>query len=354
MSVLDQRPAHVPKGRAMAALGVSRAQAYPDQRRSRQRPATGKSRALSPAEREQALAVLHSERFCDQSPRQVYAALLNEGELMASPSTLSRLLRAQGETRERRAQRPPQHHAVPRLVAQAPNEVWTWDITKLPTLTRGLFLNLYLILDLYSRYVVGWMISRKENAGLASHLFTHALSRHGIEPGRLIIHQDRGAPMTAYSFRDLLREFGVDPSYSRPRVSNDNPFIESHFKTLKYSPTYPGRFTDAAQAREFVHAFINDYHQRAHQGLALYSPADVFHNRIDAVRSTRQATLDRHYAAHPERYVNGPPQAARPPAQVCINPMDGLPETAAALLARPGAFRPQPPIMENALPEVIT
>lgn len=181
MTVLQQRPAHVPKGRAMAALGISRARAYPDRRRSRHRPSAGRRRALSPSEREQALAVLHCERFCDQPPRQVYAALLSEGQLIASVSTLYRLLRAQGESGERRAQRPPQHHTVPRLFAQAPNQVWTWDITKLPTLARGIFLNLYLILDPYSRYVVSWMVSRKENAGLASHLFTRALTRHNID-----------------------------------------------------------------------------------------------------------------------------------------------------------------------------
>jgi len=353
MNLLNQRPAHLPKGRAMQVLGLSRAQVYPDQRRNRRR-GTGQSRALSHTEREQALATLHSERFCDQPPRQVYAALLSEGEIIASPSTLYRLLRAQGENRERRAQRPAQHHAVPRLVARAPHEVWTWDITKLPTLVTGVFLNLYLILDLYSRHVVGWMVSRKENAGLAQHLFRHALTRHGIAPGTLVVHQDRGAPMTAHGFRDLLQELGAQASYSRPRVSNDNPFSESHFKTLKYSPNWPGRFDNAEHARTWLREFFEHYHQRGHHGMAMYSPTDVLRGQTDAVWRTRQDTLDANYAAHPERYVNGPPQAAKPPSEVCINPLDGIPETAADLLARQGAFKPQLPEVEDTLPEVVT
>ncbi len=353
MTLLEQRPVHVPKGRAMQALGISRARAYPD-RRTQRHGRSGPGRALSPAEREQALALLHSERFCDQPPRQIHAHLLNEGTVIASPSTLYRLLRLTGESRERRAQRPPQRHVVPHLEARAPHEVWTWDITKLPTLITGVFLCLYVILDLYSRHVVGWMVSRKENAGLARHLFRHALTRHGIEPDTLIVHQDRGAPMTAHGFRDFLKELGVEPSYSRPRVSNDNPHSESHFKTLKYSPGYPGRFADAVQARHWLARFFEDYHQRPHQGLSMYSPADVFHGRVEAVWRTRQDALDAHYAEHPERYVHGTPKAARPPAQVCINPLDGLPESAQALLARSGAFKPQLPAVEDTMPDVVT
>ena len=312
MTALAQRPAHVPKTAAMKALGVSRAQAWPD-RRTR-RPRGGQARALSPAEREGALAMLHCERFCDKPPRQVHATLMSEGTVIASPSTLYRLLRSAGESAERRAQRPPRRHAVPRLEARAPHQVWTWDITKLPTQVSGVFLCLYVIIDLFSRHVVAWMVSRKENAGLARHLFTNALARHDIKPHQLIVHQDRGAPMTAHCFRDLLAEMGVAPSYSRPRVSNDNPHSESHFKTLKFSPGYPGRFDDADHARRWLADFYADYHQRPHQGLALYSPADVFHGRVEEVWQRRQAALDAHPPCPPLRALRQWPTQGCAPA----------------------------------------
>ena len=356
MKALAQRPDFVPRTQACAALGVPRSRLYPD-RRKRDRKACirqPQSRQLSPVEREEALTLMHSERFCDQAPRQIYGNLLSEGTVVASVSTLYRLLRGAGEAQERRRQRPPQRHAVPRLEATAPNQVWTWDITKLPTLVTGVFLCLYVILDLYSRFVVGWMVSRKENAGLARHLFKHTLARHEIAPDTLIVHQDRGAPMTAHSFRELLLSMGVDPSYSRPRVSNDNAFSESHFKTIKYAPDYPGRFSDADHAREWFKAFIPSYHLRPHEGLALYTPADVRDGRIDAVWQVRQAALDRHYSEHPERYPKGPPVAKKPPAVVTINPLDGHPTTAADMLKRPSAFRSQTAPTETGPPEVFT
>jgi putative transposase len=211
--------------------------------------------------------------------------------------------------------------------------VWSWDITRLPTPERGVFLFLYLILDLYSRYVVGWMVSAKENGGLARHLFQETLAAQGVEPRTLIVHQDRGAPMVAETYRDFLDATGVDLSYSRPRVSNDNAFSEAHFKTLKYRPDYPGCFASADEARAWVGKLIDVYHDRAHQGLGLYSPAEVFHGKVDAVQAIRQKALDEHYAAHPERYPKGPPKAHRPPAKVTINPLDAAPQTAEKVLA---------------------
>ncbi len=358
MNALAERPDFVSRTKACAALGVPRSRLYPDRRKRDRKGVQAQPqpqpRQLSPDEREQALTLMHSERFCDQAPRQIHATLLSEGTVVASVSTLYRLLRGVGEAQERRRQRPPQRHAVPRLEATAPNQVWTWDITKLPTLVTGVFLCLYVILDLYSRYVVGWMVSRKENAGLARHLFKHTLARHNIAPDTLIIHQDRGAPMTAHSFRELLDSMGVDPSYSRPRVSNDNPFSESHFKTVKYAPDYPGRFNDADHARRWLKDFFTGYLERPHEGLALYTPTDLFANRIDAVWQVRQATLDRHYGVHPERYPKAPPKAKRPPALVTINPLDGIPNTAAELLKVPSAFRLLPTPTETEMPEVVT
>lgn len=353
MSVLSALPADVPKAHACQALGVGRHVCYPDtRRRLRSAAPAPQPRKLTPQQHEQVLTHLHSERFCDMAPRQVYGTLLSEGELVASVSTMYRVLRAESETPPRRAQRPPQRHVKPQVLATAPHQVWTWDITKLPTLVRGVYLSLYVILDLFSRYAVGWMVSTKENAGLARHLFQRALARHQIAPESLIVHQDRGSPMTAHCFADLLTSLGVERSYSRPRVSNDNPFSESQFKTLKYWPTYPRRFHDADHARHWGRSFFQDYNQRPHEGLALFSPEDVFTGRVDKLWAVRQATLDEHYVRHSERYVNGPPKAARPPEVVAINPEDGA--TAEELLNRPGSLRPPETPVEVALPEVVT
>jgi putative transposase len=231
-------------------------------------------------------------------------------------------------------------------VATAPNEVWSWDITQWATWTRGAFLNLYGVLDLYSRFVVAWMLAARENSALAKQLLAEAVQRHGIEPGRLRLHQDRGAPMTAHGFLDLLAALGVDPSHSRPRVSNDNPFSEAHFKTLKYQPDFPGCFRDLEQGRAWCAEFFDGYHYHPqHSALALFTPADVFYGRVEALLVQRQAALDAAYAAHPERFVHGPPRAQRPPAVVAINPLEldhGL-LTAAAVLALPAPSAQEPP-----------
>ena len=355
MNALAVRPDFVSKSAACAALGVSRSRAYPDRRvRDRKVEPKPQPRALCEGEREQALELMHSERFIDQAPRQIHATLASEGVVVASVSTLYRLLEANAEVRERRLQRPPQRHAVPRLQATAPHQVWTWDITKLPTTTAGAFLCLYVILDLFSRYVVGWMVSRKENAGLAKHLFQHTIKHYGIARESLIVHQDRGAPMTAHSFRELLVSVGVTASYSRPRVSNDNAFSESQFKTTKNFPDYPGRFKGADHARAWLHTFYPRYHQRPHEGLALFTPQDALLNRIDQVHATRQAAMDAHFKQHPERYTQGAPKVKRPPAIVYINAPDGPQETAAELLERKGAFRAKTPPIETNMPPVIT
>ncbi len=325
MTVLHDRPAHLSRRRVCHALGLSRPGTYP--RRPRQRakaPRAAPPRRLSDDERQRILNLANKEPYQDASVRVIHARELSAGRLLASVSTFYRVLAENRQSQERRPQRPHQRHAVPRITASAPNTAWSWDITKLPTLRPRHYLNLYLILDLFSRYPVAWMISRKENAALAQHLFHHALAQHQIEPGRLVVHQDRGAPMIAHSYRDFLDALGVRRSYSRPRVSNDNPFSESCFKTLKYSPGYPGRFRDIDEARAWTAGFIAEYQHRPHEGLNFHTPADVFHGRTEAVFATQQATLDAHYAAHPERYPNGPPQAKRPPTIVTINPADGL------------------------------
>lgn len=346
MSVLHARPGHVARSRACHALGLSRTGTYPRRRSRRVRAGVSprQPRALTGEQRGQVLELVGREDYLDASVRVIYARELSAGRVLASVSTIYRILAAAGQSRERRAQRPPQRHAVPRLTAGAANEAWSWDITKLPTLQPRRYLNLYLVLDLFSRFPVAWTISRKENAAVAQHLFSHALESHAIEPGRLVVHQDRGAPMIAHGYREFLDAFGVRRSYSRPRVSNDNAFSESCFKTIKYSPGYPGRFADIDAARAWVAGFIADYQHRPHEGLNFYTPAEVFHGRVDAVHAARQAALDVHYAAHPERYPNGAPQAKRPPASVAINPDDGVTDAAAIV---------QDPDAVTALPEPI-
>ncbi len=315
--------------RACLALGVSRATAYrrqhpPPLRVSR--PRRPNHRMLSQAERRDVLETLDSERFIDQPPREVYATLLEQGHFLCSIRTMYRILRERGALRDRREHRERGQYAVPRLTATAPNQVWTWDISKLATHTSGVFLNLYVILDLFSRYVVAWMIAERENSALARQLFGEALSRYRIEPGSLIVHQDRGAPMTAHGFAELLSTLGVDRSYSRPRVSNDNPHQESHFHTLKYQPDYPGRFRDPRHGRHWCQDFFRWYNdEHHHEGLNLFTPADVFFGRVEQLAERRQAALERAYAAHPERFVRGRPRVQLPPNSVTINPIE--PET---------------------------
>ena len=321
MNVLHQRPEHLPRSRACEALGLSRTGTYPRMPRPSTKAPKPQPRALDEGERKEVRDLLHSEPYLDDSVRVVHAKELNAGRTLASVSTMYRILRAAAETPERRRQRPAQHHAIPRLSVSAPNQAWTWDITKLPTFTPRFYLNLYVILDLFSRYPIAWMISRKENAALANQMFAHALQARGIAPGQLTVHQDRGAPMIAHTYHELLDSFGVKRSHSRPRVSNDNPYSESQFKTRKSSPSYPGRFQDETDARPWVRSFMDDYENRPHEGLAFYTPADVFHGRVEAVHATRQAALDAHWLAHPDRYPKGRPIAKRPPEVVSINPV---------------------------------
>jgi transposase InsO family protein len=314
----------VPIATACDALGVSRATLY----RNTRPPAPPRitQRAPSPrrigdAERTAILDVFHSAEFVDQSVMEVYAALLSRGVYLASIRSMYRVLAALGETRERRNQRLPQVHVKPSLTATAPNQVWTWDITKLATTRVGVFLHLYVILDLFSRYVVGWMVASKECKHLAALLFAEVIARHGVEPG-LTVHADRGSAMKSDTLAQLLATLGVQRSFSRPRVSDDNPFSEAQFKTLKYQPDYPGKFLGELHARGWLQPFFgwhNDEHH--HSGLALYTPADVFLGRVEQVRAVRQTALDAAYAEHPERFPHGAPRALLPPAEVSINPM---------------------------------
>ena len=314
----------LPRMRSCTALGLVRATAYRMMRDQgpRHGPRQASHRRLSEAQRDAILVMLHSERFCEQTPAHAYHALLGEGRYLGSIRTFQRILKAAGESRERRPIRPAQQHAVPRLQAMQPNQVWTWDITKLAQQVRGKWLYLFVLIDLYSRYVVGWMVAETENSALSSRFVGSCVAHQQITPNSLTVHQDRGAPMTAHSFIGLLTELKVDVSHSRPRVSNDNPFSEAHFKTLKTQPDYPARFAGITHARIWCGEFIDWYNdEHHHSGLNGHIPADVFHHRASRVTATKQAALDIAYRAHPERFVHGQPKAKAPPEMVEINPL---------------------------------
>lgn len=310
---------------ACNALGVNRATMYrrttpPNPPSYSVRPPN--PRRLGEYERQGILDVLHSEQFVDQPPPEVYATLLSQGVYMASIRTMYRVLAAQGESRERRAQRAPMKHVKPTLTATAPNQVWTWDITKLRSIIPGVIFSLYVIIDLFSRMVVGWLLAEQESAAHAERLFAETIARHGIAPGALTVHADRGSPMRSDDLAQLLATLGVARSFSRPHVSDDNAFSEAQFKTMKYQPDYPGQFASFAHSRAWCQEFIgwfNEHHQ--HSGIALYTPADVYHGRVEEVAARRQTALDAAFAAHPERFPNGPPVAKRPPKAVHINPL---------------------------------
>ena len=293
-------------------------------------------RRLSDEQRTQLLLVLDSEEFIDQPPREVYATLLSRGEYHCCWRTMYRVLGERGPIRDRRDQRQPRSFAIPRLEAMAPNAVWTWDISKIPTYEQGVFLNLYVVLDLFSRYVVGWMLAAHENSALAKQLFEEAIPRYGIVASTLTVHHDRGAPMTSHTFSNLLADLGVNQSMSRPRVSNDNAFSEAHFRTAKYQPDYPGRFVDIDAARAWFQEFFDWYNEHHHhEGIALFTAGQVFRGEVADIAAIRQQALDVAYATHPERFVKGPPKVALPPAQVLINPADAAPPSAEDVLATP-------------------
>ena len=289
---------------------------------NRSRKTSYQPRALCEVERQQVLETLTDERYRNQPPMEVYYDLLNQDKYLCSISTMHRILRSEQLQGDRRQQRPPQSHAIPRLKASAPNEVWTWDIAKLATHKRGEYLSLYVVMDLFSRYIVAWMLSRKENSSLSSQLMLEASQRYGIEENTLTLHQDRGTPMTAHCYLDLLSELAITASHSRPRVSNDNPMSEAQFKTLKYQPDYPRRFDDYAHAKRWCQDYVGWYNtEHHHSALAGFTPQQVFSGDYVGLARIRQRALDSAYANHAERFTKGPPTVKMPPEVVYINPV---------------------------------
>ena len=308
--------------RACDGLGIPRASFYRHlapvhgPRPKRPKPV----RALATWEREAALAQLHSERFQDQSPVEVAASLLDEGRYHCSARTMYRLLAAVGQSRERRDQLVHPPYRKHELLATAPNQLWSWDITKLLGPAKWTYFYLYVVLDVFSRYVVGWMIAHRESAALAEQLFADTCRKQRIEPGQLTVHADRGSSMTSKPVAFLLGDLGVTKTHSRPHVSNDNPYSESQFRTMKYRPTYPARFGSIEDARAFAVDFFEWYNeQHHHSGISLLTPSALHHGHAPAVLAQRQNVLDAAYLAHPERFVKHPPQSHPAPIEVWIN-----------------------------------
>jgi putative transposase len=310
---------------ACRAMGVARATLYRRRRPKKPRDETRRKRrqprALAYRERQAVLDVLHSPRFVDKAPAAVYATLLDEGTYHCSIRTMYRILHDHDEVRERRNQLRHPNYKKPELLATGPNEVWSWDITKLLGPAKWTYYYLYVILDIYSRYVVGWMLASRENADLATRLIRESIDRQNVNPGELIIHSDRGPSMKSHSVAQLLGSLGVTKSHSRPHVSNDNPFSESQFKTLKYRPAFPDRFGSQQDAHAFCKPFFHWYnHEHYHSGLGMLTPATVHYGRAAEILAARQQTLDVAFGAHPERFVRKPPVPASLPEAVWINP----------------------------------
>jgi putative transposase len=332
IDAVEQLSSTISVAGACSAMAVPRATYYRRQAKRRKplsdadRPATPSTkrhhpRQLSNEERRNVLDVLHSERFMDSSPGQVVATLLDEEVYHCSERTMYRILDEKGENRERRNQLVHPAYKKPELLATGPNQVWSWDITMLKGPVKWTYFYLYVIIDIFSRYVVGWMIAESESASLAKHLIAETCDKYDIGEGQLTIHADRGKAMKSKLLAQLLADLGVTKSHSRPHVSDDNPFSESQFKTMKYRPEFPGRFECFDQAKRFCQVFFDWYNrQHHHSGIAMLTPEQLHYGQAEAILEQRQRVLEAAYRAHPERFVNGPPSVCAPPQAVWINP----------------------------------
>ena len=332
MKAVDDCRGQISVRDACAALGLSRATWY--RTRARAAGAAGVSRAPSPRalgsdERKLVIEQLNCPRFADLAVPQVHATLLDEGTYLCSPRTMYRILKASGEVRERRAQLRHPSYARPELLAAVPNQVWSWDITKLKGPAKWTCFQLYVILDIYSRYVVGWMVAEGESSALASMLIRQTLIKQRVDQGQLTLHADRGSSMTSKEVALLLADLGVTRTHSRPRVSNDNPYSEAHFKTLKYRPEFPERFGSIEDARAFCRVFFSWYNgQHRHSGREMMTPHDVHFGHVDEVVTRRSEVLSSALQRHPERFVKGQPAAPRRPGPAWINPPKTAPQLA--------------------------
>lgn len=308
---------------ACQALGVARPSYYRARRTApaaEPTPRPTPPRALEETERQAVLAVLHSERFCDVAPAAVYATLLDEGTYLCSERTMYRILAAAGEIRERRAQLTHPAYHKPELLAEAPNQLWSWDITKVLGPAKWTDFYLYVILDVFSRYAVGWMVAHRESAALAQRLIEATAAKQQIAPGQLTLHADRGTSMTAGPVAFLLADLGITKTHSRPHVRGDNPYSESQFKTLKYRPDFPDRFPSMEEARSFCGTFFPWYNtEHRHSGIGFLTPEAVHMGQAPLLHQARSETLAVAYALHPERFVHKAPVPPPAPTAAWIN-----------------------------------
>jgi len=308
---------------ACAALAVPRASFYRWQDRGedyRKKHWSVPPLALSEEEQKAILDILHSDRFVDQPPQEIYNTLLDEGNYLCSVRTMYRILEKHGEVKERRNQLTHPHYQKPELLACAPNQLWSWDVTKLKGPAKWTYYYLYVIIDVFSRYVVGWMVAHRELALLAQKLIEETCKKQNIQPGQLTIHADRGSSMKSKPVAFLMADLGITKSHSRPYVSNDNPYSESHFKTLKYRPEFPESFGAIMDARAFCQPFFSWYNsEHYHSGIGFMTPEDVHYGKAEQVVKERQAVLDAAYEKNPKRFKGKPPMPAELPEAVWIN-----------------------------------
>jgi putative transposase len=316
----------VGKKPACEALGLSRATFYRHVDRDVSSSHTNGLRpvpplALSPEERQTVVDILHCERFQDKAPYEVYATLLDEGQYHCSIRTMYRILTSEhGDVKERRRGHQRTQYKKPELLATAPNQVWSWDITKLKGPVKWTYFYLYVIMDIFSRYVVGWMVAHREQDALAKRLLEQTCIKQNIEPGQLTVHADRGPSMKSKAVAHLFADLGITKTHSRPNVSNDNPYSESQFKTLKYSPEFPDRFGSIQDARFFCHPLFNWYNkEHRHSGIALMTPEQVHYGMSKAVFHYRSQVLSEAFRNNPIRFKGKMPKPYELPEAVWIN-----------------------------------
>jgi putative transposase len=311
--------------RACAAAGRPQANHYRRHRRSPRparppRPRRPQPRALSQAERDTVRSLLNHPDFADKAPATVYHELLDEGVYVASVSTMYRILRAHDEVRERRRQATHPARVKPELLATRPNQCWSWDITKLHGPAKWTYYYLYVILDIFSRYPVGWMIAERESAALAEKLLADTIVKQRVDRGQLTVHADNGSSMASKPVAFLLADLGVTKSHSRPHTSNDNPYSEAHFRTLKYRPDFPDCFGSIEDARAFCQRFFRWYAtEHRHSGIGWHTPHNVHYGQTGAVQAVRTDVLTAAYTRNPERFVRKHPEPAPLPTVVWIN-----------------------------------
>ena len=320
MQLTKEKPKAVAVYEAIEALGLSKASYYRSLNPIIKGPKRRSGRSLSEAEQQEVLNVLHSPRFADTAPAEVVAQLLDDGQYVASERTIYRILKAHDEVKERRRLRKHPVYSKPELLATGPNQLWSWDITKLRGPRRLEYYQLYVMLDIYSRYVVGWLLSRSESSVLAKKLILESCERQNVSKDQLTIHSDRGPAMKSKTVAELLDQLSVLKSHSRPHVSNDNPYSEAQFKTTKYSLSYPDRFGSFEDARTFCRNFMDWYnHEHCHSGLLMLTPADVHFGKAKQRLEQRHQIMQTAYQSKPERFVRGEPKLKALEAEVWIN-----------------------------------